>query len=353
MKNKDIDNASYEEIINFLLEQPMARKSVSEKELTMRCPFCGDSTKSQMSTNFYINIDKESDTFLCYKCFRASCNASGIVDQYFLERLGFSKYDCIRELNSYMIQRNKSSKNIKRYKSKIRKELSNVINTKTELSDRKLSYINHRMGLNLSYKDIYDLKINLDLNYLLKINNIEIPKNKTYYYDALSAYGISFISSYNDYVIIRDISKSNKLHKRYTNINIFDNYDNVTKSYSIPRKINLLSTEPTVLNITEGAFDIIGVYYHLNIDRDYENQIYVAASGSGIVNVINHYIKEYGLIDLKINIFSDADVPREMYNKLYKLKKYLYKFDITIYYNTIEKDFGVKKDKIKLIKSKL
>lgn len=353
MKDKYIDNGLYEEIINFLLDQPMARKSVSEKELTMRCPFCGDSTKSQMSTNFYINIDKESDKFLCYKCFRASCNASGIVDQYFLERLGFSKYDCIRELNSYMIQKNKSNKNIRRYKSKIRKELSNVINTKTELSDRKLSYINHRMGLNLSYKDIYDLKINLDLNYLLKINNIEIPKNKTYYYNKLSGYGVSFISTYNDYVIIRDISKSNKLHKRYTNINIFDNYDNVTKSYSIPRKINLLSTEPTVLNITEGAFDIIGVYYHLDIDRNYENQIFAASSGSGIVNVILHYIREYGLIDLKINIFSDADVSIDMYKKLYKLKKYLYNFDITIYYNSIEKDFGVEKSKIKLIRSKL
>ena len=179
MKNKIMDSKAYDEIINFLLDQPMARKSVSGKELTMRCPFCGDSVKSKMSTNFYINIDQDSDTFLCYKCFRSSCNVSGIVDQYFLERLGFSKYECIRDLNSYMIQKNRSSKNIKRYKNKIRKELYNVINTKNEISDRKLDYINNRMGLNLSYKDIYDLKINLDLNYLLKINNIDIPKNKS------------------------------------------------------------------------------------------------------------------------------------------------------------------------------
>lgn len=331
----------------------MAKVTASGKELTMRCPFCGDSSKSQMSTNFYINIDQESNKFLNYKCFRASCEVSGVVDQYFLERLGFFKYDCIKDLNSYMAHKNKLNKNIKTYNGKIRKEINNVIDTKSEISDKKLRYINNRMGLDLSYEDLYNLKINLDLNSLLRLNNVEIPYNKTYYYDALSAYGVSFISTYNDYVIIRDISKSGKLHKRYTNINIFDNYDNVTKAYNIPTKIDLLSTETTVLNITEGAFDILGVYYHLDIDRDYENQIFVAASGAGLLNVILHYIKEYGLIDLKINIFSDADVSKSKYNALYKLKKYLYKFDVTIYYNSIGKDFGVRKDEIKLIRSKL
>lgn len=349
---KQINFQSYEEIINFLLEQPMARKSVSEKELLMRCPFCGDSTKSRTSTNFYINIDKDSDTFLCYNCFRASCNASGIVDQYFLERLGFSKYECMRDLNSYMMQRSHQSKD-KYYKSRIKKELINVINTNTQLSDKKLSYINKRLGLDLTYKDLYDLKINLDLSQLLTVNEIDIPENKKYYYDLLSAYGVSFISAYNDYVVIRDISKDNKLHKRYTNINIFDNYDNVTKIYSIPRKINLLSTEPTILNIAEGAFDILGVYYHLDIDRDYENQLYIAVSGSDMFSAIMHYIKQYGLIDMKINIFSDSDVSRKKYEKLYKLKKYLYKFDITIYYNTKSKDFGVRPDEIDYIRSKL
>lgn len=353
MINKNMNFQSYNEIINFLLDQPMARKSVSEKELTMRCPFCGDSTKSQMSTNFYISIDQESDSFLCYKCFRASCNVSGVVDQYFLERLGFSKYDCVRDLNSYMTQRNRSSKNNKKYKSKIRKELTNVINTKDSISDKKLAYINNRLGLSLSYEDIYRLKINLNLSDLLNINEIEIPNNKSYYYNNLSTYGVSFISTYNDYVIVRDISKGNKLHKRYTNINIFDNYDNVTKAYSIPRKINLLSTEPTVINITEGAFDIIGVYYHLDIDREYENQLYLAVSGSGMYNTILHYIREYGLIDLKINIFSDSDVSRDKYSNLYKLKKYLYNFNVTIYYNTKSKDFGVRSDEIEIIKSKL
>lgn len=352
-ENNDININAYNEILNFLLEQPMARKSLSGKELTMRCPFCGDSTKSRMSTNFYINIDKNSNTFLCYKCFRASCGVSGIVDQYFLERIGFVKYDSIRDFNIYMNQKNKLNKNIKRYKNKFRKEINNVIDIEDLLSNKKLKYINNRLGLNLNYNDLYKLKINLNLNRLLQINQIHIPNEKKYYYDLLSNYGISFISSYNDYLIIRDVSKSNKLNKRYTNINIFDNYDNVTKSYTIPTKINLLSTEPTILNIAEGAFDILGVYYHLDIDRNYENQIFIAASGHSMFNTILHYIKQYGLINIKINIFSDSDVDKSSYNKLYKLKKYLYNFNITIYYNSIEKDYGVKKENIKLIKSKL
>lgn len=350
-KNK-IDFLAFEQIKEYLLEQPMARISPSGKELSMRCPFCGDSVKSSTSTNFSINIDPESNRFLNYQCFRSSCLTKGVVDQDFLDRLGFVKYDCIRELNNFLRVRNKQSGN-KKYRGRIRKELSNVLNTSSKISNKKLEYINNRLGLDLSFKDLYDLKINLSLSDLLRINEVSIPKGKEFYYDALSNYGVSFISAYNDYVIIRDISKSGKLHKRYTNINIFDNYDNVTKAYCIPTKLNLLSTEPTVINITEGAFDILGVYYHLDIDRNYENQLFLAASGAGIVNVIYHYIKQYGLINIKINIFSDSDVSVDKYKKLKKIKELLFNFDVTIYYNTIKKDFGVKKDEINLIHSRL
>jgi hypothetical protein len=38
---------------------------------------------------------------------------------------------------------------------------------------------------------------------------------------------------------------------------------------------------------------------------------------------------------------------------LKKLEPYLVKFDVQVFYNTLEKDFGVPKNKIKAIKSKL
>ena len=43
----------------------------------------------------------------------------------------------------------------------------------------------------------------------------------------------------------------------------------------------------------------------------------------------------------------------DKFESLKKLKPYLIKFDVSVYYNTSNKDFGVKKNKIKAIKSKL
>lgn len=345
-----LDEKTKQELVEFFLTQPCSRVTPSGREISMRCPICGDSNKSRTETNFSINIESNDNKPMLYQCFRAACGARGRVDQEFLMMLGFGKHYVIRELNRF---NRKISKSGKKFKSFKHKELVNFVNTTNETNIAKLKYINNRLGLNLTLKDIYNLKINFSLNDLLKINEINIPDKKKYYYNQLSDYGVSFISSYNDYVIIRDISKSGKLKRRYSNINIFDNYDNVKKFYTIPTKIDVLSNEPIVLNVSEGAMDILGVYYNLDIDKKYKNHIYAAASGSGLNNLIFHFIRQYGLIDIKINVFSDDDVNKDAYKLLYKLKPYIINFDINIFYNTLSKDFGVKKNEIKYIMSKL
>lgn len=351
-KDYNISEQTYNNLLQYLSDNLVrGRLTPSQREFHSACPFCGDSKSDSNARSFYINIDPSSDKFLNYHCFRANCYAKGVVNEDFLSMIGFSDSSLLKEVNKF-----NSSRLINidgKYITKKSKTLYNIINSTNEVSDAKLSYINNRLGLKLTYNDLYNLKINLSLNELLKFNSIDIPQNKINKYNKLSDYGISFISAYNDYVIVRDVSKSNKLKMRYTNVNIFDNYDNVTKAYRIPTKIDLLDPEPCVINIAEGTFDIIGVYYNLNIDKKYNNQIFMAACGAGIVPIIKQTIRQYGLINCKINIFSDADVDISKYNDLYILKNYLKKFDVTVYYNTIEKDFGVSKKNIKIIKSKL
>jgi hypothetical protein len=331
------------QIIDFLLLQSCAHKSINGRELQFRCPFCGDSHKSSNSTNFSVKIDTEGNKAMSYQCFRAECLARGVVDQDFLAMLGYDKHDVIMELNKYNKKSNrKKADTLHRYK----KELVNVVNVDNPMNTAKLAYINKRLGLNLSMKDIYDLKINLDVTHLMNFNKVQIGEKKVYRYKLFSLYGVGFISTYNDYVIVRDFSRDGKLGKRYTNENIFDNYVDATKIYNIPTKIDIVSDEQTVLNISEGAFDILGVYYHLDIDREYKNQLFVAASGAGIANVVMHFVRMYGLLDLKINIFADSDTKLSMFNGLKKLKPYLNDFNISIYYNTLSKDFGVCKSDI-------
>lgn len=351
MEKYELDEKSLDELKNKLLELPRAKMSISGNEIAFRCPFCGDSKSDPFATSFSVNVNPASEKFGNYQCFRAGCMAHGIIDNDFLYMIGFDKIEAEKNINKFIKTRNVKIDG--KFKLRSKRELYNVINSLSDVSEAKRQYINKRLGLKLSYKDLYNFKINLSLIDLLKINEIPIAKSDEYYYKKLSDYGVSFISAYNDYVIIRDISKSNKLKKRYTNIAIFKNKEAITKAYCIPSKLDLLSPEPTVINISEGAFDILGVYHHMKIDRKYENKLYLAACGSGIINTLIQYIQQYALINCKINIFSDADVPIEKYKRLEKLKPYLIKPDITIYYNTLNKDFGVSKDKIKAIKSKL
>ncbi len=336
-----------------LLNFKRARIIPSGKELACACPYCGDSKSDPFATSFYINIDPNSEKFLNYHCFRASCGVSGLVNEEFLDTYGFNQRESIKDLNTFLS--NRGVKTGGKYKSKHSKYISNVLTKPTKVTDKKLSYINTRLGLNLTYDDLYNLKINPSLENLLKSNDIKISDDKETYYHNLSNYGVSFISAYNDYVIVRDISKSNKLKKRYTNVNIFENYDNVTKAYCIPTNIDLLDPSPCVINIAEGVFDILSVYYNIKKNKKYHNQIYLAACGSGIVPTIMQYIRQYGLLNCKINIFSDKDVGIEKYDKIKLLKPFIKSFDVTVYYNNTdgEKDFGVPKDKINIIKSKL
>ena len=91
----------------------------------------------------------------------------------------------------------------------------------------------------------------------------------------------------------------------------------------------------------------------MKIDQKYKNKIYLAACGAGIENTLKSFIQQYGLINCKINIFADNDVEIDKFKSLRKLEPYLIKFDIKVFYNTLDKDFGVPKNKIKAIYSKI
>ena len=91
----------------------------------------------------------------------------------------------------------------------------------------------------------------------------------------------------------------------------------------------------------------------MKVDKKYKNQIYLAACGAGIENTLKSYIRQYGLLNCKINIFADSDVDIDKFKGLKRFDQYLIKFDINVFYNTLDKDFGVPKNRIKAIKSKL
>lgn len=331
-------------ILDLLLNQPYAKLNIDKTYVYMRCPFCGDSRTNKSETNFNISIPTEEKPKWLYICFRASCREKGYITPEFLRMLDINSFEANVALNKI---NKKESKN-KKYKNKSKRYLENFPSTNDKLSLAKLGYINNRLGLELTLKDLIKLKIHTNLNELLRMNEITVSKKREKYYDLLSIYGISFISTYNDYVNIRNTTNSDKI-RRYSIVDIFEDEEEKLKFYTIPTKIDVFSTEPIVINLAEGSFDILSVYYNLDIDREYGNHIFSAVAGSSYEKTLIHLIRQYGLIDIIVNIFSDDGIDLDAYKKLLKsIKKYVYNVEMKVYYNKKYKDFGVSKDQIEI-----
>ena len=92
--------------------------------------------------------------------------------------------------------------------------------------------------------------------------------------------------------------------------------------------------------------DILGVYNHIYNKED-NNTIFIANNGKSFTSSSN-ILKNLSILNADINIYSDSDVPISFYKELMEYEVY-YRFNgINLYYNKIGKDYGVKKEEIKL-----
>lgn len=326
---------------------PNGRVVSGQKEYLTRCPLCMDS-KNPKSAHFYISIPQNENDIALYDC--KKCNAHGIFNQKILRE--FEIYDT--EMISEIIKRNK--KILSNPNNKINTftgiyQLNNNYITINELSDIKLKYINHRLGLNLAYQDLLDNKIILNLYDLLASNNITTLTRAQNIADQLNESFIGFISFDNAYINMRNLRSKGQVYKsidkRYVNYNIFNKVDNSKRYYIIPTEINTLSIDPIQIHIAEGPFDILGVFYNV-MNGDKQNKIYSSIGGKSYINMIKFFLQELGLINVEFHIYIDNDIEdRDIYymaNILSGLNLDIY-FHRNIYPN--EKDYGVPKDRIK------
>ena len=333
-------------LAEYLLNKfPDARYASGNKEIVMRCRFCGDSQKDKSARHLYIKVDGNIPFYNCFKC-----NASGVLTS-----------DVIRNMSSSYNPEDEEvfralDKKIKKESSELRYTKQNniyrVFNTyveDNELSRNKLQYINNRLGLNLSYQNILYDKIVLNLNDLLKSNNITKFTRDHRIINTLSDVSIGFLSMDNSTVIMRNMAKG-KLHpsidNRYNKYSIFSN-DNSNKYYTIPTSVDLLNPEPIHIHIAEGTFDILSIFYNLRSANRFQN-VYTAVCGKAYFNVIKMWLQDYGFINSIIHLYPDNDVnDRFLFNDIKVLKN----IDIPIYIHRNifkdQKDMGVSIDKIR------
>lgn len=322
---------------NYILRNIKPSKlTTSHDELIVRCPYCGDS-KNPHKAHLYIKTEPP----FCFYC--QKCNTSGIMNAESFSDFQFNDSELLLEIVNNLKESKKSLK-----------ESKNISGSRLQIKATsynnyffKLNYFNQRFGSNYTEQDLIEkFKGVLSLIDLIENNNIILPNTDFYKYlvSNLDAKHLGFLSSDHSHLICRDTTNTEKL--RYYNLNLVSDKEmNTKKFYTIRKDINILSKE-LELNITEGLFDIIGVYTNIATEEEKESDsvVFSAACGKGYVALINHFLR-MGFLNLKIKIYSDSDVDMNFYRSLKKIPV-LQDKRIEIYYNTKNKDFGVNKNMI-------
>lgn len=315
--------------------------TTDKSETVIRCPYCGDSNNLNHA-HLYIN-NQPPFKYYCQKC-----STSGIIDSKFLRELNLYDPELIQYTNN---SKNEYIKNLNKkygnnFKTIFKKEFDLLPNQYTKLELNKLKYFNTRLGINVDNEELLKkYKIILNLKDFFDNNNLTMNK---YYKDNLNKlnnYYIGFLLNDNNMICFRNITDLNI--ERYINKKIYsENLFQSRKFYTIGNNIDLSNS---IFNIylTEGIFDIIGVYNHIYNCKENSNDLFISCNGKSY-NFVLKYLESLSILNCEINIYSDKDVS---INKLKQLTNHnrLIKFNgANVYYNTLEKDYGIPKDRIVL-----
>lgn len=326
-----------------LLQLPYAHR-INANQIACRCALCGDSKKDKRKTRFYIQTNLNNDNPILYNCF--NCGASGILTPSILRSFEINDL----KLNSDLIVFNKQAQKRfnKIYNIKDNKNGYKVpIGRKGTIDEIKKKYLEDRLGLSFTFEELQQLKVIFSLEQFLIHNKIEEVTTNSERANLLNNDYVGFLTIRNEFIIYRDITNNNKL--RYDKYSIIKSFDNTRKFYTIPNNIDLLTDETIHINLAEGTFDILGIFYHVK-NQKIKNQIYAAVCGSAYTSVIKYFLS-LGLVgdNIIINIYSDADKDYYWYKKMIEELSPFVK-EINLFYNTKSKDYGVPKNEIELVK---
>lgn len=332
---------------DFLLKNlPGAKVASGGTQIVARCPECGDS-RNPKSAHMYISIPYDNTKPSLYYCHK--CSSSGVVNHNTLIKWGLFDSDIALNINQYLNElkiKQPENKYLKPSTYKIRHSYI----TMNDESERKRQYVCSRIGYDLSFDDLINLKISLNLIDLLEENNVHRLTRDRRIVDELDKYFIGFISIDNAFLNMRRTVDegivNSSIDKRYINYKIFDKDITSERFYTIPTKIDLSTNQRIKLNIAEGPFDILSVYLNL---RNKEEGIYTAVAGNNYFNIIMHFLINMQLPYVELHFYTDNDKYGGL-NRIQKIINLIPDKSIPVYIHKNlyegEKDFGVPKNRI-------
>lgn len=332
----------------FLLSAiPTAKPASGGTFINCRCFNCPDSSNPK-SKHFYIAIPQTEDEPSWYYCHK--CHCSGLVTHKTLIEWGIYDENIAINLTDYNKKCSTKSKNSKYYD----RSVYNLFNSKTidnNISRIKLNYINNRLGYNFTYEELRKLKIVLNLNDILRQNNITKLTRDINIVNQLDINFLGFISIDNAFLNMRKLCDDGKVYqsidKRYINYKIFDKFDTSERFYTIPTEIDLNIPERLKIHIAEGPFDILSIYKNL---RHEERGIYTSVAGSNYSGLALYFLQMFKLPYVEFHFYPDNDKygSNDAMNRVANILRPI-QAPIYIHRNLYpgEKDFGVSLSNIK------
>ena len=327
----------------FLLSNiPTASLASGGKVINCRCFECPDSANPK-SKHFYISIpqnDTDPSLYYCHKC-----HCSGVVNHNKLLEWNIFNQDIALDIINHNKNCINNPRNNKYYNRTIYK-INNYYTSEDDISKYKLNYINDRLGTSLSFQDLRDLKIVLNLNDLLKSNHITNLTRNENIVSQIDSNFLGFLSIDNAFLNMRRICPEGKVYKsidkRYINYKIFDKFDTSERFYTIPTRIDLNIPERIKVNIAEGPFDILSIYENVRVR---EPGVYTSIAGSNYLGIGLYFIDLLKTPYIELHYYPDNDKYGSI-DRMKYIKRITDPIGIPFYvhrnmYNG-EKDFGTK-----------
>lgn len=341
---------SYQEQLKDMLFSlfPEAKLNGAKTEVMINCPFCNKEGRLDTNRHMYISLGY-NDKPPQYNCFKNSKHRGLLTKNALNEMTNYSPLINDELLND--IQSNTKTNNIY-YKNTINElqyyPFKIPLPSNNIYIEEKINYINNRLGLNLSLNELVYNKVIFSLKEFLIYNKIQTITRSQNTIELLDKYFIGFLNNNNSVITFRNICKDDnilpqQLQKRYIYYTILEKIQN--GHYIIPSTCDIY--KHITLNIAEGIFDILSIFYNLQ-KANRENNICVAIGGNAYLKTIQYFLETIGLIDLEIHIYIDNDIDKNILNKIKKILTPL-QIPVFIHINMAEdeKDFGVPINRIK------
>lgn len=282
------------------------------------CPYCDKNSDKR-----HFNINKDEGNFY-FRCFRASCLASGPLTGVEAIHIGIKDKNIIDYIeNEYLANRGKTFKTKYHRNEKMEVERDNP-------SKICCDYFYNRVKVDLlEVMEEYRIFTNLKLFYKRNQDKIDYYLLKYFIKEHRDKHYLYFINDTYTLILYRQcdgddkgqislVRKKNMTHKPY--------------SLEVPKKkIDGTNT----LYVSEGPFDIINIKLHKTKNKE---GIYVALGGlAKLYKILKEFSKIYYFPD--IIIFSDSDVLVGHYKRVIRyIKKYIGR--LYVVYNKAGKDYG-------------